>query len=213
MSSDFRSIKKYAEIEFEEKRSRFIGIAKPLENPAEAEEFIAEQRSRFPDATHHVYAWILNKPQHLQRYSDDGEPQGTAGLPVLDVLQKQNLVQAGIVVIRYFGGVKLGAGGLVRAYSKSASLAIETAEPIIWLTHRMYKLRCDYSNAERVRFQLNQLKYNQTDPEYTVDVSWEVAVRPENEESFIILLKDLTSDNINYQRGKLQLFPSAISKD
>lgn len=210
MSSDFHSIKQYAEIEFEEKRSRFIGIAKPLTDAAEAEQFVAEQRSRFPDATHHVYAWVINKPQQLQRFSDDGEPQSTAGLPVLDVLQKQKIVQAGVVVVRYYGGVKLGTGGLVRAYSKSASMAVEKAIPIIWLTHRMYKLNCDYANAERVRFQLNQLKYQQTEPEYTVDVSWEVAVRPEDEDIFITLLKDLTSDNINFERGSKQLFPSAL---
>ncbi|MDI9490172.1 MAG: YigZ family protein [Clostridiaceae bacterium] len=211
MSSDYYSIKQMAEVEFEERRSRFIGIAKPLTTSEQAEEFISEQKKRFPDATHHVYAWIIDRPQHLQRYSDDGEPQGTAGLPVLDALQKQNIVQAGVVVVRYYGGIKLGTGGLVRAYGKSAVMAIEKAVPINWLTHRMYDLTCDYANAERVRFQLNQLSYPQTEPEYTADVSWQVAVRPKKEQEFITLLKDLTSDNIIYKRGKQKQFPSAIN--
>lgn len=210
MISDYKSLKQYAEIEFNEKRSRFIGIAKPLSSPAEAEEFIAVQKKRFPDATHHVYAWIISQPQQVQRFSDDGEPQGTAGLPVLDVLQKQKLVQAGIVVVRYYGGVNLGGGGLVRAYSKSAALAVEEAQPIIWLTHRVYNLTCDYAHAERVRFQLDQLNYHQTNPVYTVDVSWQVAVRPQKEKQFIKLLKDLTSDNIIYKRGVEKSFPSSL---
>lgn len=210
MNSDYYSVKEYAEIEFEEKRSRFIAIAKPITDPKEAEEFIAEQESRFPDANHHVYAWIIDRPQRLQRYSDDGEPQGTAGMPVLDVLRKQDLVQTIIVVVRYFGGVKLGAGGLVRAYSKAAAEAIKKAQPISWLLHRIYDLACDYSNAERVQYQLSQLNYHQSEPEYGADVKWQVAVRPNNEESFIILLKNLTSDNIKYKRGELKEFSSKI---
>lgn len=210
MISDYYSIREHAEIEFEEKRSRFIGIAKPIKNVNEAEEFIAKQKSRFPDANHHVYAWIIDKPQRLQRYSDDGEPQGTAGLPVLDVLQKQDLLQAAVVVVRYFGGVKLGAGGLVRAYSKAAAEVVKKAQPINWLTHRIYDLVCDYSNAERVRYQLSQLNYHQSQPEYTADVKWQVAVRPTDEKNFIALLQDLTSDNIEYTRKDLKEFSTSL---
>ena len=151
MISQYRSLRDSAEIEYIEKKSRFIGVAAPLQNTKEAEAFVQKQRERFPDATHHVFAWIIIKPQRIQRFSDAGEPQGTAGLPVFDVLDKQDLVQAGIVIVRYFGGIKLGAGGLVRAYGKAASLAVEKAKPIIWQNHRLFHLTCDYTYAEKVR--------------------------------------------------------------
>lgn len=205
--NDYFSLKKSAEIEIEEKKSRFIGIASPLLSPDEAQEFLEEQKKRFSDANHHVYAWRFIKPQIYQRYSDAGEPQGTAGMPVLDVLQKQDIVQAGIIVIRYFGGIKLGAGGLLRAYSRAAALAVEKAEPIFWKAHRLYHLVCDYSNAEKVRYYLEQQNYLQMQPEYTDKIAWQVAVKPENEAEFLTLLKDLTGDTILYKKGELKEFP------
>ena len=146
----------------------------------------------------------------MQRFSDAGEPQGTAGLPVFDVLDKQGIVQAGIVVVRYFGGIKLGSGGLVRAYGKTASLAVEKAKPILWINHRTFQLTCDYSNAEKVRYQLSTLGYHQTEPVYTDQVSWQVAIKPDQEEIFVALLKDITSDNIVIKKGKMKEFPISI---
>ena len=207
MISQYRSLRDSAEIEYIEKKSRFIGVAAPLQNTKEAEAFVQKQRERFPDATHHVFAWIIIKPQRIQRFSDAGEPQGTAGLPVFDVLDKQDLVQAGIVIVRYFGGIKLGAGGLVRAYGKAATLAVEKAKPIIWQNHRLFHLTCDYTYAEKVRYQLELLNYHQLEIEYTDQVSWQVAVEPTEEERFLILLKDLTSDKIKVEKGKMQEFP------
>ncbi len=210
MIKEYISLKQRAEIEIEEKKSRFIGVAQPLNEPDQAQVFLEEQKNRFPDANHHVYAWRLIKPQKFQRYSDAGEPQGTAGMPVMDVLIKQDIVQAGIIVIRYFGGIKLGAGGLVRAYSKTAALAVEKAKPIFWKTHRIYELSSDYSNAEKVRYHLEQLGYLQMQPVYTDKISWRTAVEPERENQFITLLKDLTGDTIQYKKAELKEFP--ISK-
>ncbi len=119
----YRTVAGPAQIELEEKKSRFIAACRPLTDESEANAFVNGIRQQYPDATHHVYAWILGGDNILQRFSDDGEPQGTAGLPVLDVLRKQNIDQAGIVVTRYFGGTLLGTGGLVHAYGRSAAMA------------------------------------------------------------------------------------------
>lgn len=110
--------------EFTERRSRFIGAIRPVETEDEALAFIHEKKKQHWDAAHNVYAYRLRDGQ-IQRYSDDGEPQGTAGVPVLDVLQKAGLTDCAVVVTRYFGGVLLGAGGLVRAYSHAASIAVQ----------------------------------------------------------------------------------------
>ena len=122
--AEYRTVGKAAQDEFVEKRSRFIGYVKPVQTEEEATAFIAEMKSRHWDATHNVYAYILREGQ-LQRYSDDGEPQGTAGIPVLDVLQKSHVTDVVVVVTRYFGGILLGGGGLVRAYSHGASIALQ----------------------------------------------------------------------------------------
>ena len=114
-----------ADAEFIERRSRFIGHAAPAATEEEALRFVAAIKAQYADATHNVWAYHLQ--QGRERYADDGEPQGTAGPPVLDVLKKSGVVDVAVVVTRYFGGVLLGAGGLVRAYSHAAHLALEAA--------------------------------------------------------------------------------------
>lgn len=123
---EYTTIEAPAADEFTERRSRFIGCIRPVTTEEEAQAFIAEKKSEHWDATHNVYAYILREGQ-TRRYSDDGEPQGTAGIPVLDVLQKEGLTDVVVVVTRYFGGILLGGGGLVRAYSHSAKLAVDAA--------------------------------------------------------------------------------------
>lgn len=128
MENDYLTLKKEAEAEFTEKRSRFIGYCKPVATEQEAIDFINQIRQKHRDARHNVYAYIVNDNGNLsQRYSDDGEPQGTGGMPVLDVLAKKGITNACIVVTRYFGGILLGVPGLVRAYGKAASKAVEEA--------------------------------------------------------------------------------------
>ena len=116
VSAVYKTIRNAAEDEFVEKRSRFIGHALPVTTEEEALAFIAEMKSKYWDASHNVYAYILREGG-IQRFSDDGEPQGTAGIPTLDVLRKEGLTDLVVVVTRYFGGILLGGGGLVRAYS------------------------------------------------------------------------------------------------
>ena len=124
--SDYLTLRKESSDEFIEKRSRFIGYAKPVTTQEEAMDFINAIRAKHWDATHNVYAYVLRDGQS-RRYSDDGEPSGTAGVPVLDVLLKENITDCVVVATRYFGGVLLGAGGLVRAYSHTSKIAVEAA--------------------------------------------------------------------------------------
>ena len=120
---DYKTVFKEATAEFVEKKSRFISFSRPVKTSDEATSFISEIKGNFPDATHHVFAYRIRE-NNIQRYSDDGEPSGTAGMPVLDVILKEDLYDICIVVVRYFGGTLLGTGGLVHAYSKGAKDSI-----------------------------------------------------------------------------------------
>lgn len=144
MISEYKTVKLNNCDEYIVKRSRFIGYARPVTTVDEANAFIAEIKSKHWDATHNVYAYIL-RDGGVKRYSDDGEPQGTAGVPVLDVLEKENLVDVCVVVTRYFGGILLGGGGLVRAYSHSAKIAVDSAEVITMALCRDLQITCDYT--------------------------------------------------------------------
>ncbi|MBP3336981.1 MAG: YigZ family protein [Clostridia bacterium] len=123
----YRTVKYQGEAELIEKKSRFIGHARPVKTEEEALLFISDMRAKFYDATHNVYAYILQE-NNIARFSDDGEPGGTAGMPTLEVLKKENVTDCVVVVTRYFGGTLLGAGGLVRAYSKAAKMGLDDAE-------------------------------------------------------------------------------------
>ena len=129
--------------EFVVKHSRFIGYAKPVQTQDDAVAFINEIKAKHWDAKHNVYAYILRDGQ-IKRYSDDGEPQGTAGIPVLDVLQKEGLTDCVVVVTRYFGGILLGGGGLVRAYSHAAKLAVDAGGVIKMSLCVRAECECDY---------------------------------------------------------------------
>ncbi|MCD7828265.1 MAG: YigZ family protein [Clostridiales bacterium] len=142
--NDYFTLKNESRDEFTEKRSRFIGYAKPVADAEEAAAFINEIRSKHWDATHNVYAYVLREGQ-TRRYSDDGEPSGTAGVPVLDVLLKENLTDCAVVATRYFGGVLLGAGGLVRAYSHTSKIAVSAAGIIRMSLCDVLRVVCDYN--------------------------------------------------------------------
>lgn len=138
----------YAEDRFVEKRSKFTGRLWHVETPEEATAKIKEMRETYWDATHHCYAYILREG-NLMRYSDDGEPQGTAGMPILDVLRHENLVDVCCVVTRYFGGILLGTGGLVRAYTESASTALAAAQVVTVRACVRLSVEVDYALYER----------------------------------------------------------------
>ncbi len=127
-----------------EKKSRFIGYCAPVQTEEQAIEFINSIKKKHSDARHNCYAYRLRDGQ-IQRYSDDGEPQGTAGIPILEVLSKQNIVDCAVVVTRYFGGVLLGTGGLVRAYTKGAKIAVDSAKIVEMCPCDLCDVSCDYA--------------------------------------------------------------------
>ena len=135
-------------IEFEEKRSIFIGRAVRVTNEEEAQSFIKEIKKEHRDATHNVFAYIIGDGT-VARYSDDGEPQGTSGMPTLEAIRKKGVTDVCVVITRYFGGILLGAGGLVRAYSHSASLALEDAGIVTFEPFDEMSLRCGYSEYQK----------------------------------------------------------------
>lgn len=142
------TVKEESHTEFEEKKSIFIGRAIRVDSEEEAQEFVKKIKKEHRDATHNVWAYLM-QGEIVARYSDDGEPQGTAGMPVLDVIRKSGIRNVCVVVTRYFGGTLLGAGGLVRAYSHSASLALEAAGRITYEPYVEYELSCGYSEYQK----------------------------------------------------------------
>ena len=140
----YRTARKEASEEYIVKKSRFIGYIKPVSGKQEALDFIAGISKKHWDATHNVYAYILRE-EGIKKFSDDGEPQGTAGMPVLDVIEKSGLTDVCVVVTRYFGGIMLGAGGLVRAYSHSASITIGAAGTVTRALCARLRITCDYT--------------------------------------------------------------------
>lgn len=169
MKDFYRTIGKEACIEMIEKRSRFIASAKPVKTEAEALEFLNSLRQKYWDATHNVYAYII-EDNNIMRYSDDGEPSGTAGMPVLDILKKEGLTNIAVVVTRYFGGILLGTGGLVHAYSKSAKLGVTEAGIIDMLLCRKLTISCDYTMLGKIQSELHNMDVIIGDTEYTDNV-------------------------------------------
>lgn len=149
MELSYRTIKQAETGEFTEKRSRFIGSVCPVTSEASALDFIASCRKKYWDAKHNVFAYVLRNGM-TRRCSDDGEPQGTAGIPVLDVLLKEELTDCAVVVTRYFGGILLGTGGLVRAYSRAAKLAADAGQIVEMRLCDRAVIVCDYTQYGRV---------------------------------------------------------------
>lgn len=159
-----------ASAEMEEKKSVFIGAAAPVSSEEEARTFIAEMRRTYHDATHNVYAYLLNGGA-VARYSDDGEPQGTAGVPMLNVIKMSGATDLCVVVTRYFGGILLGAGGLVRAYSASAKQAIDAAGIVTMEDFAILRIRVSYSDYQRVTAQLPKLGVTEDGADFGADVT------------------------------------------
>lgn len=145
MKNKYKTIHEFGYDEIIINKSKFIGYAKPIDSEQDAIEFINEIRAKHRDATHNVYAYVFGENNNIQRYSDDGEPSGTAGIPVLEVIKKEDLRNVVVVVTRYFGGIKLGAGGLVRAYTKGAKIGLEAGIIIEKILFKKIMARIDYT--------------------------------------------------------------------
>lgn len=157
--TEYKTVEKECSAEFTEKKSRFIGYVKPVASKEEAQDFISAVKSKNWDATHNVPAFVLRE-NNIQRCSDDGEPSGTAGVPVLDVILKSGVTDVCVVVTRYFGGVLLGAGGLVRAYSHASKIALEAGGIITMAPCAVLTAEVDYPFYERMRLLLEEAGAN-----------------------------------------------------
>lgn len=170
--------------EITEKKSRFIATVRPVESEDEAVSFINETKKKYWDARHNCSAFVIGKRQELTRCSDDGEPAGTASRPMLDVLLKENIHNAAVVVTRYFGGVLLGTGGLVRAYQQATKAGLSASEIIEKKDGAVLFIRTDYTGIGRLQYLFAQEKITVIDTAYEADVLVK-AVIPENDKKRI----------------------------
>jgi uncharacterized YigZ family protein len=185
---NYFTVSQPAEDSFIEKRSEFIGYIAPVATNEQAVDFINQIRAKHRKAKHNVYAYILRQ-DNISRYSDDGEPQGTAGMPVLEVLKKRGLTDVCVVVTRYFGGILLGGGGLVRAYSHAASLACDAADIMhMCLCHRL-SITADYGMYGKISYLLPSFDTITISSDFGSDVTLEILVLSEKVDA---LMKELT---------------------
>lgn len=185
----------YGTDRYEDRRSKFIGEIFPVETPEQAIEKIQEVKAQYRDARHHCYAYLIRAGNYM-RYSDDGEPQGTAGMPMLDVLRREDVTNVCCVVTRYFGGVLLGTGGLVRAYTKSVQLALAAAGICQMDSYAVLLITCPYSLLGMVQNILPQYDGLTEDIEYAADVTLTVTLPADREHALADALRDATSASV-----------------
>ena len=199
MIKQYKSIHEYGQDEVIIEKSRFIGYAKPVETEEEAREFINEIKKKHKDATHNVWAYTVGMNMDIQRYSDDGEPSGTAGIPTLEVIKKEDLRNVVVVVTRYFGGIKLGAGGLVRAYTKGAKVGVSASKIIDKILYTDIRFKIDYTLLGKVQNELMNLGYIIKEILYEDMVTIVVYSKSDEVDSLKNKIIDITSSNVEVE--------------
>ena len=188
-----------ASAEMEERKSIFIGHATPVSSEEEARAFIEKKKKEYYDARHNVYAYVLDGGS-IVRYSDDSEPQGTAGIPILNVIKMSGATDLCIVVTRYFGGILLGAGGLVRAYSAAAKLAMDEAGFAVFEDYNVYSMTVSYSDYQRLTVALEKIGVAEDGCEFGEGVTVTAAIEKGRDEELINMYRELT-----YGKGEITL--------
>lgn len=199
--------------EYEVKKSVFIATVKHVEGEESAREFLQLMRKKYFDATHNCSAWILGETGNLQKSNDDGEPGGTAGNPILETLKKNDLTDTIIVVTRYFGGIKLGAGGLIRAYSHTASLGIDAAKIVRMTTFQKISLTLEYNFLATVENFLRKKNIRVESSDYADVVTLNILILPAQVDDFITELTDLTAANFLHELKETVMLPLIESSD
>ena len=186
------SIAREVTCEMEERKSIFLGHAKPVSTEEEAKQFIAEKKAEYADATHNVSAYLLNGGA-IARFSDDGEPQGTAGMPVLNVLKMSGACDLVVVVTRYFGGILLGAGGLVRAYSASARQALDEAGIAVYEQFAIVRIKVSYSDYQKLTVALPKMSISEEGADFGEDVSVTAALEADRVDELVSYVREMTN--------------------
>ncbi len=209
---NYKSVHKIGRDEIIINKSRFIGTAAPVESEEEAVSFIESVRKEFKDAGHHCYAYVIGENKNIQRYSDDREPSGTAGMPILNVINQENLVNTAVVVTRYFGGIMLGAGGLVRAYTKGAKIGLENG--IIVERNLYYDMyfNLDYTLIGKMDNDLQKNNVIIKDKEYLETVKYGLLVKDDEIENIRMLLNEATNGKIDINIGEPAYYSVADGK-
>lgn len=200
--SSYKTLHKFGVDEYIVEKSTFIGYAKPIKTEEEAIAFVNEIKKKHKDATHNVWAYTVGENMNIQRYSDDGEPQGTAGIPTLEVIKKEDLRDVVVVVTRYFGGIKLGAGGLVRAYTKGAKVGIEAGIVIEKVKYTEVKIKIEYTQLGKIQNEIMNLGFTVKDTIYSEDVEIIVYSKVEDVESLKDRMIDITSGTADVSLGE-----------
>ena len=210
VNKDYKTVAREASDEFVEKRSRFIGYVKPVKTEEEAVAFINQKRSEHWDARHNVYAYSLREG-NIKRYSDDGEPSGTAGMPVLDVIVKNEIYDVCVVVTRYFGGVLLGTGGLVRAYSQGSKIALESGGIVLMQSCSLCGVSCSYNRYGKVSSLVMENGATIDDTIYESDVKIKFHIPPEQLSQLNKKLADATSGEVQAESDGESYFMTPLN--
>ena len=195
MAEVYKTLKEYAETECIIKKSKFLSYSKPVKTEQEAQEFIASIKQKHWDATHNVYAYCIREG-NIKRYSDDGEPQGTAGMPTLNVLTQEEITDCVVVVTSYFGGILLGGGGLVRAYSHSAKLGVDASKVITLMPWVLYTVSADYTFYNKLDSLIRELGGVVETSDFGENVTLKFRLKREMEEKLFKNCADLTNGKI-----------------
>ena len=193
----YRTLLKDAQDEFIVNKSRFIGHGRPCESEAEALAFLGEMRAKYRDATHNCYAYVIGPNMGVMRYSDDGEPGGTAGMPIIEVMKARGVTNAAVVVTRYFGGILLGAGGLVRAYTQGAAAALNACGVGVMHPTARYLMEIGYPLLSRMDFFLKDEPVRVEDKSFTDVVTYTLAVRCADEAGFVERVANLSDGAVS----------------
>lgn len=212
MIGSYKTLEKYGFAEYITKKSRFIGHAIPCTTEEEAKAFISRIKAEHREATHNCSAYIVGIDSGIMRYSDDGEPSGTAGIPMLETIKSMGLVNCAVVVTRYFGGILLGAGGLIRAYRKTATLGLKASNPVIMQNTYRLNVKMNYSLWSRFENKVSELNVILEDVSYTTDVELKMLVLQSDLDNIKQTIVNFCDANVDISHNESFYYPWHISE-
>jgi len=198
MSAPYKTLRQSSFDEFVVNKSRFIGYASPVETEEEALAFLQSIRQKHKDASHNCYAYVIGQNAGIMRYSDDGEPGGTAGMPIMEVIKAQGVVNCCVVVTRYFGGVLLGAGGLVRAYTQGCVVGLKAAQVVTMLPSQRYICEVAYPLWDKVQHAMKALPVQLAGSEFTTAVTFTLLIREKDAQYVLDELTRVTDGRFDF---------------